>query len=357
MTAKKIKIIFATASVSGGGAERQLINIINSLSLEKYEIILVNTGFEKVPAQLKCGVVYYCCNKVNAIKAFPDLYRITNQVKPNYLFTTSSNIGYMLSILKIIFRSKPKVIVRVSVPPSEHPNVSFKGKCLEKISKYCYTHVDTFIAQTEFMKQDLLPVYKIKPDKIKVIQNIIDIEYLEKEGCYLKPIEYSEANFNIIASGALYSIKGFDLLIEAFAKICQKHQNVQLYILGEERYEIGYKQTLLDLIQKLNLIDKVFLLGHKSNPYPYYKYADLFVLSSRKEGFPNVVLESLYFKTPVVATNCVDFSNTFQNGVGGYVVNKGSSDELYKGISKAIETLSKPCEHQIVNYNYENLFI
>ena len=130
----------------------------------------------------------------------------------------------------------------------------------------------------------------------------------------------------------------------------------RLFILGDERYETGYKAQLLNMIKDNQLTNHVFLLGHQSNPYPYYKNADLFVLSSRKEGFPNVVLEALYYGIPVVATNCVDFSEVINNGVNGYIVPKDSVNDLSEGIIMAIDHLKKTTTNKIVNYNYEQIF-
>ena len=353
----RVKILFVTASVSGGGAERVLINIINSLSLDRYEIVLMNTSMELAPKQLKDGVRYYCCNKVNARKAFGKVLTVVRQFKPNYTFTTSSNIGYMLILMKMFVLSKFKVIIRVAVPPSEYPINDFKTKILRTISKVLYKYAYKIVAQTEFMKQDVISHYNVKQSNVEVIRNIIDIPFLDEQGDNLRPICFKENIYNIVASGALYSIKGFDVLLKAFSYICKDRDNVYLYILGEERYEIGYKQKLVDLANSLNISGKVQFIGHLDNPYPYYKFADLFVMSSRKEGFPNVVLETLYYKTPVVATNCVDFTGVITSGVNGYVVTKNSDTALYIGILNAIENISKPCITEIENYNYEDTFV
>ncbi len=82
-----------------------------------------------------------------------------------------------------------------------------------------------------------------------------------------------------------------------------------------------------DLIKAYNLKDNVFLLGFQKNPYKYIKFANAFVLSSRWEGLPNVVLESLYVGTPVVATRVVEIlDDLIVDGENGYLadVNAGS---------------------------------
>jgi len=354
---EKIRIIFVASSLSGGGAERMMINIINSLSLTKYDILLINTSYENRSIQLKKGIKFYNFNKVHANNAFRKLYIKIRYFSPSYVFSTSTNFGYMLVLLKILLLNKFKIIIRIAVPPSENSVNNFRARIVHFLSKITFSRIDQFIAQTEFSKQDMILNYKIKPYKIEVIRNIIDEKFLLEQGNMFIPIEFQNSKYNVVAAGALYSIKGFDLLIQAFTKICLKCDNACLYILGKERYEHGYEKYLQNLINELNLSKKVFLLGYKENPYPYYKNADLFVLSSRTEGFPNVVLESLFFHTPVIATDCVDFSGIIIEGVNGYIVKKNNINALYEGISMAYCKLRQPFSFILEKYNYENIFV
>ena len=81
-----------------------------------------------------------------------------------------------------------------------------------------------------------------------------------------------------------------------------KHPNFKLYILGDDR---GALDEIENLITELDLKNHVVLAGFIGNPYLYYANCDLFILSSHREGFPNVLLENYYLNTPIVATRCV----------------------------------------------------
>ena len=350
------KIIFFTASTTGGGAEKMLFNIINSLDSNLFKSYLIITSDAKVPenTELKAEAYNYNCSKSR--NAFFKICNTISKIKPSYVFTTSSTLGYMLALSKKILKHKFKVIIRCAVPPSEIIKTSIKDDLLRYIIKITYKYCDLIIAQTQYMKNDLIKSYSITPNKILVIRNIIDKAYLEKQSKEFVPTEFKNNTFNIVASGALYSVKGFDLLIDAISPIIIKNKNIFLWILGDERYENGYKNFLLKKIANYQLDNNIKLIGHKSNPYPYYKYADLFILSSRKEGFPNVVLESLFLKTPVVATNCVDFSNVIENGTNGFIVEKSNIEELQKAIMKAIYYNFDMNKITLSNYNYNKLF-
>jgi glycosyltransferase involved in cell wall biosynthesis len=217
--------------------------------------------------------------------------------------------------------------------------------------------IDIVIAQTEFMRKDIINYYKLPASKIRTIRNIVDINHIKSQSEYGSAPELQCTNYNILSVGALYSVKGFDILIEAISPIIKEMSSVHLYIIGTERYESGYCQVLQEQINNLGLCNNVHLLGQKSNPFPYFKAANLFVLSSRKEGYPNVVLEALALNTPVVATNVVDFSNVIKDGVNGYVVQKNSVDSLRTGIRKAIQERDylKP-QDTIDNFDFKKLF-
>lgn len=349
------KILFATASTTGGGAERMLFNIIRSLDCSHICKLFV-TSTETVPPSYVESIDWVNANKVHAIQAFPTLLKELKSFRPDYVFSTSSNVGYMLVLAKIILRANFKIIIRCAVTPSEIYQKDIKSRILNKVISRTYDYTDMLIAQTEFMRNDLIRCYGVHQDKVKVIRNIVDKDFIKSQSVKFTPAELESQNFNIVAVGALYSVKGFDLLIDAISPIMKRNADLMLYILGEERYEIGYKNTLMTMISNAGLFGRIHLLGRRENPYPYFKAADLFVMSSRKEGFPNVVLESLSLKTPVVATDCVDFSGVIEEGVNGYVVRKNDVDSLRSGISTAIDTEFDLGNYELENYDYNLLF-
>ncbi|WP_286926889.1 glycosyltransferase [Flavobacterium sp. UBA4197] len=353
---EKKRVVFVAASTQGGGAERMQINIMHSLSVEKYDVFFVNTSIEPKPQSLKPHIKYIQYNKSHAKNAYRLLSKDLKHINPHYIFTTSIVVAYLLQIIRMMSRLKSRLIVRIAVPPSELSHGGLKSSVLSMINSFTLKHADLIIAQTEFSKTDVARHYKVPLTKIKVIRNIVDQSLLDESGDLYFPGEFISGNYNVVAAGALYSVKGFDLLIHAMKEVVKHNIATRLYILGDERYETGYKAQLLDMIKDNQLTNHVFLLGHQSNPYPYYKNADLFVLSSRKEGFPNVVLEALYYGIPVVATNCVDFSEVINNGVNGYIVPKDSVNDLSEGIIMAIDHLKKTTTNKIVNYNYEQIF-
>lgn len=351
----KIKVAFVTATTRKGGAERMLFNIMSSLD-ERHDIRLYVTSCDQVPAWVSQQFSTIQFYKKHARAAFGKLLWHLRCYAPDYVFTTSSNIGYLLLVCRWMLHAKFKVILRCAVSPSEIYHSSIKHKLLAGVNRLMYEQSDLMIAQTEFMKSDLMRAYGVDADKIRVIRNIIDKNFVSQSLAQGTAVALPDG-FNFIASGMLYSVKGFDILIEAIAPVIQQNRKVFLSILGEERYEAGYRAFLQEKINSLGLTDNVRLLGYQENPFPYYQAADVFVMSSRKEGFPNVVLEALYLKKPVIATNCVDFAGVIVDGTNGFVVEKENVQALREALQKAVSYRFDMDAVQIDNFDYNKLFV
>src|SRR5262249_8123276 len=105
---------------------------------------------------------------------------------------------------------------------------------------------------------------------------------------------------HLIAAGRLSREKGFDILLDAMPAVLSKLPNARLTILGEGLL----REALITHAKNLGLTSTVSFPGFKTNPWRFFRHADLFILASRYEGFPNVLLEALAIGTPIIATNC-----------------------------------------------------
>ncbi|TDQ31164.1 glycosyltransferase [Zeaxanthinibacter enoshimensis] len=200
--------------------------------------------------------------------------------------------------IRLRFLNKDRFIARESTSIFRRFS-GFKLWTYRAMYKIGYKPVDLLVCQTELMKQQLeegLPGLS-RSLKIKVIPNPIDLNKLKEK---IKTLHNAEIPDNyIVSAGRLIPEKGFDLLIRAFAN-SQGETGRKLLILGE-----GKERNILEsMIEELDLQGKVFLIGHVDNVYPYFQNAEACIVSSRIEGFPNVLLQMMSVNNRVGSTLC-----------------------------------------------------
>lgn len=193
-----------------------------------------------------------------------------------------------------------------------------------------YRFIPNIICQTELMKDELvknLP-WLSNFSNILVMTNPINLTEIKIKSILpfdKPPFEY------IVAAGSLTYVKGFDILIKSFKNCLLKFPELKLLILGEGII----RKDLENLIKLLQISESVLLLGWQNNVYPFFKYSKVCVVSSRIEGFPNVLLQEMACNNSVVSTLC---AGGIENIPGIYYCQTECVDQLANSIIKAIET-------------------
>lgn len=145
-------------------------------------------------------------------------------------------------------------------------------------------------------------------------------------------IEMKKDKLNIITVGRLSYQKGYDILLQTHKKLIKEGLNYSLIILGE-----GIERKNLEkYIKENNLENNTQLLGFKENPYSYLKEADIFVSSSRYEGYPLVLCEAVCLGKPIIATNCTGPKEILENSRYGLMAEVENVDDLAEKMKKLI---------------------
>lgn len=164
-----------------------------------------------------------------------------------------------------------------------------------------YRHLDAVVAVSSGVADDVVKISGLPRARVRIVYNAIcgarDAESPASSGSSVAWMHGSHRK--ILAVGSLTAMKGFDDLLSAFARVRQR-ADARLLILGEG----PARDALADQIERLGVEDAVEMPGFVADPRAYYRAADLFVLSSRVEGLPTVVVEALEQGTPVVSTDC-----------------------------------------------------
>lgn len=326
----KIKIVFFLPNLNGGGAERVTINIIRQLDIEIFDIYLILVN--KVGVYIDLIPEHITIIDLHASKTLFSIFKLRNIIKniePDILFSTLFRTHIAVDIALQGLTKRPVIVLR----SPNSPKLVLKNKQLHPLYKYllerAYRRADIVLAQTPEMKDEIVHYHRIDVDKIEVFLNPLDTDAIdEKIKDAVNP--FDAECINVVAAGKLSKQKGFDMLLRSFKEVVNRDNRFFLHIIGED---YGEKASLERIIQELHLEKNVEFLGFQDNPYRFFFFSDLYVLSSRWEGLPNTVLENLYLKKPVIATRCIPFmSELIDAGKNGLLVDVENPEQLAKAI-------------------------
>jgi glycosyltransferase involved in cell wall biosynthesis len=298
MATKKKVLIFVLSGV--GGAERVSVTIGKNLDSEFFDVFYYAVGpwiceiSDFISPEHFRGHLRYS----NPIKLLACLYKTIRKESPDIIFTSVMYISTKLLLLQPFFRAT-KFIVR-----SENNFFSF-NKRQQWMIRFLYRRAENVITQTDEMRIEFVEKAHLPVSKVVTIQNPQDFEMISELAQEPSPFKDSSKKY-FVASGRFAYQKGFDILVQAFALVSQKIKEAELYIVGRNSgpNETCYTQ-ICNLINKMGMKEKIHRVGYQKNPYVYVKNADCFVLSSRSEGLPNVLIEALYLGTPAAAVTCI----------------------------------------------------
>lgn len=306
---KKISVIFILPDLETGGAERIITTIANHLSRDRFEpkiLLLRKQGGYLDFLEEDVEII-----DVNTERIRHSLKPILSEIyrrKPDIVFSGFGEVNAYLSLFIKLF-PRTKFIARETNVVSEHVT--------RKEIRFFYNFYNNYqqiIAQSDDMMKDLTKNFNIKPNKIIKINNPVDFDFIDRKLISSTKPECFKYNYkNVVAIGNLSSRKGFDNLLKVFSRL--KNENILLHILGD-----GKDREILHQMKDFLGLKHVFFHGRQENPYQFLKYADLFILSSRYEGFPNVLLEAGACGTYALANNCPGGINEIiQHQVNGEV--------------------------------------
>ncbi|MCG7863275.1 MAG: glycosyltransferase [Candidatus Thiodiazotropha endolucinida] len=294
------------ASFSGeGGVERMVLNLVNALAERglRIDLLLIKTRSRHLDE------IHPTVNRIDlgtrhtATSLIP-LTRYLRRRRPPCLLAAKDRAGRMAVIARALAgASNTRLVLRLGT----NLTAAFAHKSRWRLFlrqqpiRLLYPHIDRIIAVSEGVRQDTLAISGVDQEKVVVIRNpVITPRMIEAASAPAPyPWENESEDPLILAVGRLTLQKDFATLLRAFADL-RKHRPCRLIILGDGRQ----RENLLTLSNELGISEALALPGFTSNPYRYMKQANLFVLSSRWEGSPNVLTEAMALGTPVVSTDC-----------------------------------------------------
>ncbi len=342
------KVLFLINSLGGGGAEKVLVNLVNHLNKNKYEITVktlfdVGVNREYLGSDIKYDYVFKRVFRGNShiLKLFPPKLLYFLMIKGEYDIV----IAYMHGIpTRIVSGCRNPKTKRIAWLHTDIRNSSLqkcfwnKKELVTSMRKFdgivgvSKTVVDSFsevtgIHKNLFVRYNTNDVEKLVNDsKESLIENV-----------------FNNNRPQLCTVGRLVHVKGYDRLLRVHKRLIENGLEHDLFIFGDGEE----KQALEKYIQENNLSDTVHLMGFHKNPYKYMKSCDLFVCSSRAEGLSTAVSEAIILELPVITTMCSGMTEILgENNEYGLIVDN-DEEHLYEGILQLLN------DRSLLNYYRE----
>lgn len=308
-----MKILLILTSIEIGTIEKVSYNLYKTFSTRKdVEIYIVNLKssskdfykFENLYNIPECNSNNFFIRQIYNLKKIYKLYRIKQKVRPDVSITTQE-AGTTINILSLGAERKIGIFHAPYYQSKAQGRLSFYLQFLSY--KYLYSKLDRLCCVSLEVKNSIMKSFlSIDESKLRVVYNVHNFtEITEKSEELLDGSEdFLFIGKVIIYIGRFDENKAPDRLIKSFNQLRDEgkiERETKLLFIGEG--EKSYNDYLQNLVIEFKLTDNIVFLGYKANPYKYLKRSTILVSSSFSEGLPGVVIEALFLKIPVVATN------------------------------------------------------
>lgn len=348
----ELKYFFVLTSLGNGGAERVSETLAYYHAKRGLQVKVINLSSEGKLRRTHKNLSLVCIGgkrfRNSVIKMAHELIR----EKPNVVFSSFSHISYSLLILRFLKVYNSRLILRESsTVEAKRKNMSNLLLWVEKISYVFLTRKDDYlIFQNNRLLNEFNDTYLTKA-KTLAINNPIDPNYLICQSRKYH-VQRINNNINLLAVGNLKVVKRYDILVDSIVRLIKLNSsvNLSLKIVGSGTE----KEYLENLIESNKLAGKVEIVNFSINPYPYYEWADIFVLSSENEASPNVLLEAMTFNLPIVSTDCYTGPRDIMGENYPYLVSVNDSNAIATAINTIINT-NMHFHYDLSKYHVDNI--
>lgn len=351
---RPLRVLFVAGSLGGGGAERQLVELLQHLDRGRiaprlYLSYRRGELLPEVPSDVPIEAFWdgtsqrrweqrllAKCRCPCAARA-AHLREVIRRNPIDVIMSWSLMCGYEVTLAT--WGRPPHVTYVVCQPAAELDDVFPPGfPARYALARWVYRSAALVLANSQTLRSGVEAFYRMPSTRTSVLYNYRDFSRIDRLADAAAP-PWPRPGRWIIAVGRLHADKGFDILLEAMQQLRRDVPLAELAILGQGPDEAA----LRDQARRLGISEHVHFLGFQANPYPYFRAADAFVLSSRREGMPGVLIEALACRTPVVAADCpTGPREILEEGRFGPLAPVGDAAALARAIRQVLESPPSP---------------
>jgi glycosyltransferase involved in cell wall biosynthesis len=336
----RARVCFVLPSLNGGGAERAAVTVMNALDRDRFEPELClfrreGAYLDQVARDVRVREIGDGASRFGRVSALRRMFEAT---RPHVVMSFLSYVSVFVAARWA--RGGIRFVINQQTPVTaflEDGDFRWhqpgRRAVFERGVRLVYPRADSIVATSQGVRDDLVTTFGVRRDRVTVLHNPVDLArtaMLARE-----PIERAAAEPGeriIAAAGRLADVKNFPLLIAAVGLLAER-MRVRLWILGHGEEEAA----LRGLVAELGLTDRVTFLGFQSNPWRYIARADVFTLTSRYEGFGNVLIEAMACGVPVVATSSSGTREIIEHGVNGVLVDAHTPAAVARALQQVLE--------------------
>ena len=334
---KHATLVFS--NLQAGGIQRAMLTLAGGLLKRGWavDLLVVNGNgplWQDIPKQAR----FIDLGKNRAVDTLGGVIKYLREHRPTVMLSSQTHLNAVAILGRMLSGWKGRLVLSEHIAILEHAKFSTgkKDRYNPLVARLLYRFGDAVIVVSQAAADELLQVTGLPAERVHVAYNpivnekMIEISFESPNHRWFKGQSYKI----VLAAGRFTEQKDFLTLISAFKTVHLKLPNARLVILGEGKLESEYRA----LIKSLGLEEVIDLPGFQANPYSFMRYSQLFVLSSRWEGFGNVLVEAMACGTPVVSSDCPHGpSEVLENGKYGDLVAPGNETAMAEAIINSLE--------------------
>ena len=367
---KKITLAIGISDFRIGGAQKLVSDVLSHIDHDQFEVHLITlmqfdeqeSFYDTIPDHVHVHKVHF--KGFKDIGAWMNTVKLLRKIRPDVVWSNLFFTNTVLRFLKLLVGYKV-----VSIEQNTYLSKNWKHKLADRyLAKLTYRIVAVSKYLVEFTSED----EGIPKEKFVVIHNGTDVGAMSKRALAHSKVEtknelgFSPEDKLIVNIGQLIAQKNQALLVDAFNIFSKKHPDYKLLILGEGAV---IRKELEEKVEEYGLSDKVFLMGIQRDVPKFLNVSEFFVLSSRFEGFPIVIIEALACGLPIISTPVSGSDEYVHEGKNGFLAQEtaddlgekmsqlaaSSTDEKEK-LSKHAGEVSLQYDIALITKKYETLF-